>query len=140
VNSTAAARLDSTVFYLDESIYSRTLVEALTSMGANVRTPKDACGFGAEDAAWLQFVGAQGWIVLMRDQRVRYRVLEVLALSEASVGAFVFIGGQASAKDTADVITRRLNHFSNVARSEPKPFLFTFGFTGMCNRVRVRKF
>ena len=36
MNSTAAARLDSTVFYLDESIYSRTLVEALKRTGRDL--------------------------------------------------------------------------------------------------------
>jgi len=74
----------------------------------------------------------------MRDQRVRYRTLELQSLSQAGVGAFVFIGGQATAHDTAQIIGRRIYEFANIARSERKPFIFTFGLSGRCNRVKVR--
>src|SRR6185437_13670693 len=40
-NSIAAKRLSSTVFYLDESIYSRRLADAMRESGATVRTPYD---------------------------------------------------------------------------------------------------
>lgn len=107
--------------------------------GANVRTPVDACGFGATDEDWLRIVGERGWIALMRDQKVRYRTLERIALTEAGVGAFVFTGGQATAADTATVICSLLKKFAATSVSERKPFMFCFGLGGVLSRVQFRK-
>ena len=56
-SSTAAKRLSSTVFYLDESIYSRRLTDALREGGANVVTPYDGGLAGSADESWLALVG-----------------------------------------------------------------------------------
>lgn len=84
MSSTVAQRLEQTVFYLDESIYSRALVEGMRAAGANVRHAGGAFPFGTADEVWLTGSGRAGWIVLMRDKRVRYRPLEYLALREAA--------------------------------------------------------
>lgn len=103
-----------------------------------VRTPAHASGFGAPDEVWLRRCALNGWIVLMRDQRVRFRVLERDALTSAGVGAFVFTGGQATAADTATVICRLLPKFANMAISERKPFLYTFGLGGTPARIKLK--
>ncbi len=90
------------------------------------------------DEEWLSFIGEHGWIALMRDQRVRYRALELQSLSQAAVGAFVFTGGQATAQDTAQIVGHRIHEFANTARSEKKPFIYTFGLSGRCSRVKLR--
>jgi hypothetical protein len=33
-----------------------------------------------EDRVWLQSVGEKGWVVLTKDQKLRYRPLEINAL------------------------------------------------------------
>jgi hypothetical protein len=78
--SSSAKRLESAVFYLDESIYSRILSEELERVGVLLRRPGIDIPFGTPDAIWLAKAGAEGWIVLMRDQRVRHRALEIQAL------------------------------------------------------------
>lgn len=138
-SSTAAKQLERSVFYLDESIYSRALVTAMQSMGAQVRTPADVVGFGAADEHWLNAVAKLQWIVLMRDQRVRYRSLERNALTDAGVGAFVFTGGQATAAETAEVILRILTKLANIHRSEVRPFLYSFGLAGSLSRIKLRR-
>lgn len=110
----------------------------MTAAGAQVRTPADLAGFGARDEQWLPLAAASGWLVLMRDQRVRYRELEKRALSQAGAGAFVFTGGQATAADTADTVCRLLRKFANVNRSERKPFLFSFGSGLTISRVKLK--
>jgi hypothetical protein len=136
--SSTAELLEQTVFYLDESIYSRVLAVAMTAAGAQVRTPADLAGFGAHDEKWLPMTAARGWVVLMRDQRVRYCELEKNALIEAGVGAFVFTGGQATAADTAEIICRLVPKLASTNRSESKPFLYSFGFAGSLDRIRLR--
>jgi hypothetical protein len=137
-SSTAAKLLEQTVFYLDESIYSRVLATAIHAAGAQVRTPADVAGLGAADEQWLRSVSKPGWLVLMRDQRVRYRELEKNALTEAGVGAFVFTGGQATAADTAEIICRLLAKFAKIGRSERKPFLYSFGIGGSLSRIKLK--
>jgi PIN like domain len=136
--SSIAKRLESAVFYLDESIYSRILSEELERVGMTVRRPRVDVPAGTPDATWLAIAGTQGWIVLMRDQRVRHRALEIQSLKEAKVGAFVLTAGQATAQATADVIVSRLKKIVNISRSERKPFLYTLGIGGALTRVKVR--
>jgi hypothetical protein len=103
-----------------------------------VRRPRIDVPAGTPDATWLATAGAQGWIVLMRDQRIRYRALEIQSLHEAGVGAFVLTAGQATAKATAVVILSKLQTIVNISRSERKPFLYTLGIGGALTRVKVR--
>jgi hypothetical protein len=94
--------------------------------------------FGTPDVVWLTITGANNWIVLMRDQRIRYRALEIQSLSAAGVGAFVLTAGQATAKATAAVILSKLQKIVNISRSERKPFLYTLGISGALSKVKIR--
>jgi hypothetical protein len=136
--SSSEKRLESVVFYLDESIYSRVLCEALESAGITVRRPGRDIEFGTRDEVWLATAGNQGWIVLMRDQRVRYRALEIQSLRDAKVGAFVLTAGQATAQAATLVLLGKLPMILNIARSERKPFLYTLGMIGALSRVKIR--
>jgi hypothetical protein len=114
------------------------LSEALIAAGVTVRRPGIDITFGTLDEVWLASAGTQGWIVLMRDQRVRHRALEVESLREARVGAFVLTAGQATAQSTAVVILSKLKKLVNISRSERKPFLYTLGISGALSKVKLR--
>jgi hypothetical protein len=135
--SSSAKRLESAVVYLDESIYSGILRDALTAKGVSLRLPGIDVPRGTADEVWLKLAGKNGWIVLMRDQRVRHRPLEIDALRSARVGAFVLAAGQATAQATADVVTSRLIKLVNIATSEPRPFLYVLGLSGSLRKLRV---
>jgi hypothetical protein len=55
----------------------------------------------------------------------------------AGLAAFAFTGGQATAQETADAIVLLIQKMSNIAISEPKPFPYTFGFSGHLSRIRL---
>jgi hypothetical protein len=114
------------------------LLEELERAGVSVRRPGVDVPYGAPDAVWLGKAGSEGWIVLMRDQRVRHRALELQALRGAKVSAFVLTAGQATARDTAIVIISKLQKILNISRSERKPFLYTLSITGAQSRVKIR--
>lgn len=124
-------------FYVDESIYSKLLVAELRRAGEIVHHVGVDVPFGADDQEWLAAVGAHQWIAITRDQRIRYRKLEKEALKAAGVGAFTFTGGQATALETATAILSRLEKMRAIARSEPRPFLYTFGLYGPLSRVTL---
>jgi hypothetical protein len=104
----------------------------------SVRRPRVDVPAGTSDAQWLATAGAEGWIVLMRDQRVRNRPLEIHALRDAKVGTFVLTAGQAAARDTSMVVIGKLAKMVNIARSELRPFLYTLGVTGALLRLKIR--
>jgi hypothetical protein len=130
---------EKTVFYLDESIYSRVLFEVLQSAGVTVKRPGIDVPFGTRDEEWLTTAGGKGWIVLSRDQRVRHRTLEIQSLTEAKVGAFVLAAGQATAQATAAAILSKLKKILNISRSERKRFLYTLGITGALAKIKIRQ-
>ena len=112
--------------------------EALSAAGAKVKRPGVDIPFGTQDQEWLAIAGAEGWIVLMRDQRVKHRALEIQSLRDARVGAFVLTAGQATAQWTAVVILSNLMKIVNISRSERKPFLYTLGMSGARSKVKIR--
>lgn len=95
--------------------------------------------FGTADEVWLTLAGQNSWIVLLRDKRVRHREVERAAILEAKVAAFVFTGGQVSAKDVAEILVRRLGKIRNIATSEPRPFLYTVAIGGTLTRQKLSK-
>ncbi|MGH6931244.1 MAG: hypothetical protein ACREEE_02295 [Dongiaceae bacterium] len=138
-SSTVARRLEQAVFYLDQSIYSRGLLARMRELGAVVRHAGEAFPSATRDEMWLAQCGARGWIVLMRDQHVRRRPLELAALRAAKVVVFVCTAGQATAEDTANAVSRLIHRFVNSAISEPKPCLYTFGLKGTLTRIKMRR-
>jgi hypothetical protein len=119
--------LDPPVYYIDESIDSKILVAAMTKAGAQVQRISALVPPGSPDEIWLKICGEQGWTALMRDKRIRSRVLEKQALKDFSVGAFTFSGGQATGQQMADRIVGLLAEMNQRALLTPRPFLFTFG-------------
>jgi hypothetical protein len=105
--------------------------------GANVEHAGGAFPFGTPDAVWLTACGKHNWIVLTRDQRIRRRVLEREAIKQSGAAVFALTAGEATAAETAQVVIRLVVKFANMAVSEPKPFLYTFGLAGRLSRVRL---
>jgi hypothetical protein len=110
----------------------------LERAGVSVRRPGVDIPFGATDETWLTAAGERGWIVLMRDQRVRHRTLEIQALRNANVGAFVLTAGQATARDTTTAVVGKMEKIINISKSERKRFLYTLGISGALSRVKIR--
>lgn len=123
------------VYFVDESLDSLTVVEALRAAGAIVERLTDHFAKGTPDETWLAHAGRCNWIVLTRDKRIRYRQLEKLALTEAKVRAFVFTGGNVTVKDTAAILVRALPHIVRLCRTQTGPFIYHIGLAGKPHRV-----
>jgi len=95
--------------------------------------------FGTRDEDWLTACGDRNWIVLTRDQRIRRRIIERMAIQQSGAAVFALTAGEATAAETADVVSRLLVKFANTAISEPKPFLYTFGLAGRLSRVKLER-
>jgi hypothetical protein len=79
------------VFFVDRSLGGRVVVDALRAAGETVEAHDDHFSPGASDQTWLAAVGAQAWVVLSKDDRIRRNPVERDALQTAGVAAF-FLG------------------------------------------------
>src|SRR5262245_39472874 len=96
------------VFFLDRNLGKKTIAEALRQVGAEVRVHDDHFSSSTIDEEWLSEVGRQGWIVLTKDARIRYREIERTALMNAGVGAFVLTAKNLQGSEMASVFVRAL--------------------------------
>ena len=80
---------DKITYFVDASLGSKLLPEALRNEGADVAIHNDHFSQGTPDEEWLHVVGERNWVVLTKDNRIRYRKLERDALMRAGVRCFV---------------------------------------------------
>src|SRR5436309_3699266 len=77
-------------FFIDECVAMRHVSAVLREAGhiAHVQGP-ETFGTGTQDVDWLPQVGERGWILLTKDKNIRKREIELRALKQAGVRAFV---------------------------------------------------
>lgn len=116
--------------FLDESLDSDAVATALRDAGALVERLTDHFPKGTADEVWLERAGKEGWVVLTRDKRIRYRKLERIALKMAGVRAFVFTGGNVTIKETGQILVLALIHIRRICEKESGPFVCHIGRSG----------
>jgi len=122
--------LEPVTFFVDESLDSLSVVSALRDAGATVQRLTDRFPKGTPDEVWLAEAGRNGWVVLTRDKRIRYRQLERLALQAAKVRAFVFTGGNVTGEETGAILAGSLERITKIARVDSGPFIYHIGRSG----------
>src|SRR5881275_3087425 len=83
--------------FLDRSLGRRQVPALLRASGLRLHTLAEVYGVPADEAVtdveWLAMVGGEGWPVLMKDERIRYRPAEREALIAPGVRAFCLTSG-----------------------------------------------
>ncbi len=114
---------ESPVFFLDRSLGKIRIAAALRQAGAIVHIHDDYFPPNAKDEDWLTRVGRNGWIVLTKDHRIRYRNLERAALINAGVGAFILTAGDLQGDEMAEIFVKALLAIAKFLRKHKKPFI-----------------
>lgn len=113
-------------FFIDRSLGRYVLAAALRAQGAVVCTMAEVygeqIGQALADETWLADAGKNDWIVLMKDDRIRYRPAELDALVEHGVRAFCLTAANLRGADQAARIVANLDAIIGMA-SEPGPFV-----------------
>ena len=76
-----------------------------------------------EDRVWLQTVGEWGWVIFTKDQRLRYRPLEIAALRASKARVFVLTAGNLRGIEIAAVFLEALPGICKVLHSRSGPFV-----------------
>lgn len=117
-------------FFLDRSLGRVQLPQLLRDDGWELHTLAEVFGVPKDetvsDVEWLTLAGANGWPVLMKDQRIRYRSAEVGALIDSSVRAFVLTSRNLTAREMARAF---ITHKSRIHAEALKPGSALFAVT-----------
>ncbi len=120
--------------FLDRSLGRRQVPDLLRGAGLRLRTLAEVYGVPADesitDADWLARAGQQGWIVLMKDERIRYRPAERAAVIDHEVRAFCLTSGNLRAATTAQQYLAVLGQLVEACR-QPGPFLYAVSRNGL---------
>jgi predicted nuclease of predicted toxin-antitoxin system len=118
------------VFFLDRSLGKKKIAEALRMTGATVLIHDDHFSPDEQDINWLKVAGEKGWIVLTKDSRIRYRVLEKTTLMNAGVAAFILTSADLKGNEMAEIFVNALPAISKTIKKYQKPFIAKIARSG----------
>lgn len=125
---------DRPTFFLDHSLGRVRVRTALRAEGFQAEVLADHFPEDVEDRIWLHEAGARGWVVLTKDKRIRNRRIEIDAIMNAGVAAFVLTAGGLTGSEMADVFVKALPRMVRFLEANPPPFICTITRSGMISR------
>ena len=94
--------------------------EALRAAGVEIRVHDELFPQGTEDVVWLREAGLYGWIVITRDDRIRYNQLEKQAVIAARLRFFSITSSSLTGEEAAALILSALDKMSRMCRQQSK--------------------
>jgi predicted nuclease of predicted toxin-antitoxin system len=126
------------VLFIDRDAWSRVLGKALTAAGITFVAHHQRFAPAVSDNEWLAVAGAEGWVVLTRDQNIRRRLNELAAVKAARVCMFVLGQGNLSAAETARIVVKAYPRILRAARGARRPAIFTLTRGGEIRKLKFR--
>jgi hypothetical protein len=90
--------------------------EALRAAGLEVRVHDDLFPQGTEDVVWLRDAGSRRWVVITRDERIRYNQLEKEAVLAARLRFFCITSSSLTGDQAASLILSALGVITRLSR------------------------
>ncbi len=90
---------------------------------------------GTPDVVWLPTVGANGWVLLTSDAKIRYNLLERAAVRKHRVRMVYFTRNDIAGPEMAKALGKALGQIQTMLRSQPPPFAASLTRTG---KITVR--
>ena len=111
------------VLFIDRSLGKHVIPSALRQAGANVEIHDDHFPTDTDDETWLSEVGRREWIVLTKDERIRYHSIERTALQKAKVGVFILTAKNLTGQQMASIFIKALPAIIRFTIKNPPPFI-----------------
>jgi len=108
----------------------KVIAERLRQCGVQVEIHDDHFPQNAQDEDWISEVGKSGWVVLTKDDRIRYRPAALAAYRRHYVKVFVFGSGEMKAQEMADAFVKALPKISRFALTKATPFFARISRSG----------
>jgi predicted nuclease of predicted toxin-antitoxin system len=120
----AAKPPEKIVFFIDRSLGKRDVPDALRAAGHGCECHDDHWDQNTPDSTWLAGVAARNWVVLTKDERIRYRPLELQALRAAHLRVFIVICGNVRGVETAKILLDAMRLIHAALRTRRGPFIY----------------
>lgn len=114
---------DKPTYFIDRSLGCVHLPEAFRKAGIKFIVHDDHFPADAKDEEWLSKAGECGWIVLTKDDKIRYRPLERMALMGAGVAAFIFSARNIKGSETAALFIQCRTEVEKFLKKTKRPFI-----------------
>lgn len=119
----AAKPPDDTVFFIDRSLGVEPIRTELIRAGLAIEIHDDHFARDEDDRVWLRTVSEWDWVVLTKDQRLRYRPLEIAVLRASKGRVFVLTAGNLRGLEIAAAFLAALPRIFKVLHSRRGPFV-----------------
>lgn len=136
--SNSVALPESATLFIDRCAWSRPLGEALDQLVVPYIAHHQRFAPDAPDEEWLAVAGRESWIVLTRDKHIRRRPSELEAFREHKVIVFVLAVGNASAAETAELITRLYDKIQRLANQAKPPVMYSVTRSGISKPIKFK--
>jgi hypothetical protein len=115
-------------FFIDRSLGRHVVPDALREAGAVVHVMADVygerIGQGLADEEWLRDAGERGWVVLMKDAKIRYRPAELQVVIDYGLQAFCLTNANLRGVDMAERFVENLPRITRIAEEKPGPYIY----------------
>ncbi|GAB4327559.1 MAG: hypothetical protein Kow0010_11090 [Dehalococcoidia bacterium] len=123
------------MIFIDRSI-PKSVATALKAVRGDVLWLEDVFVHDASDIEWLSRAGTEGWLVIVRDKKIRTRPGERAAIARAGVGCFVIEQKRDPTRwEYLKLLASTLDEMEARFYSEPRPFICAVTQTGRLRRV-----
>ena len=135
--SSTASLPEPRTLFIDRCAWSAALGRALSDAGVAFAVHHDHFAHDAPDEVWLSAAADRGWLVVTRDQRIRYRANELAAMRRARLHVFVFTQGGLTASETGSILVRCHAAMLRNAANVPPPAFFSLTRAGEVSRLKA---
>ncbi len=125
------------VFFVDRSLGQKVIAERLRQEGVGVEVHDAHFPQAAKDEEWISEAGKRGWIVLTKDDRLRYRSAALNAYRRHRVRVFIFGSGEMKAQEMADAFIKALPKVVRFAHQKPAPFFARISRAGLVSILKT---
>ena len=135
--SSKQRRKSPLIYFVDECLGRHFVADALRNAGAHVEVHHEHFPPGVQDADWLPVVGDRRWIILTKDRHIRRRELEINAIINARVRAFVLTAADLTGPEQAAAFVRALKKMNRIAASSLGPLIGRVSESGGVSMLRL---
>jgi hypothetical protein len=100
----------------------------------------DTFGTGTPDVEWLPKVGERGWVLITKDKNIRKREIELRALRESGVRAFVITAGGLKGEEQARVVQEALPAMLRLLRRKKSSFVARITAVASVEEIDIDKY
>ena len=124
-------------FFLDANLGKYQIAQQLRDAGETVIVHDDHFAEGTKDEVWLDEVGRKGWIVLTKDDQIRYHRTEVEAIKHSGARVIILPRGNIKAADLGTIIVGALPKIKRFVEKNPPPFIGRLSPQGNIGMIRI---